>query len=199
MTTGALAPFAKRATARQNAAAKARDAVALRVASAELVVAAWRTPRSGLPAPEATVYDRLLGSLILTGQGPAAAATLREVACRPMPSGEIFLRGIPESEWRVDELGLLVELRLLGHEWHGLPGLPTRPDQVALSPRARLRLRHAHTLFSALAGGDAVAASKAIAAFGRDDPSAFSVLAYALFREARLAGIAVTIPRKYAF
>lgn len=199
MSSGALADVVRAAAARQNTAAVARDPIALKTASVAFVNAAWRAPRPGIPVRAAELYDRLVGSLLLIGQGPTAANALRAAASRQVHGGEMPLRNVPEAEWRIDELSLLVELRFLAGDWRGLPGMPGRTDQRALGPIARRRLRHAHAFLAAFAARDALSTGKTIAALGRDDRASFSLLAYALFREARNAGLAVTVPRKYNF
>lgn len=187
------------ASARQDAAAGARDAAGLAAASMTLAGAAWRWLRPGVPVRAAALSDRLVGSLLLAGQGPTAAAAMWRAASRQVPGGELALRAVPEAEWRIDELSLMVQLRLFSRDWRGLPGMPDRSDQGALGPVARKRLRHAQAVLVAFSARDAATAKKAIAAIGRDESAIFSILAYALYREARGLGIPVVIPRKYDF
>lgn len=188
------------ATARQVAAAQARDAAAFQVACVKYVTLAWRAPHPGIPVRAAELSDRLLGSLLLLGRGPAVAAARRAAARRQIEGGETVLSDIPESEWRIYELGLLAELRLLAREWRGLPNMPTRTDLRVLGREAGLRLRHAHALLASFGGRDATAAGKAIAVLARDDKTVrFSVLAYALYREARGLGLNLKVPHKYDF
>lgn len=199
MIVASLPAATRDAIGRQDAAAVARDEVGLRSASEALVATAWRPPTPGVPVRGAELYDRLVGSMLLADKGRMVAAAMLSAARRQVGGDQLALVSIPVEAWRIDELPLLAELRILGCDWRGLPGMPGRPDMMVFGPVGRRRLRHAHSLLEAFEDRDAQAIGKAIAAIGRDDPSGWSVLAYALYREALTLGLSVTVPRRYAF
>lgn len=191
-----VSPRLRTAVAKQTAAAEARDPAALRDASRAVVAAGW-TP---LPAVYgASLTDRVIGSLLLSGEAGRAASSLRNAARRFGADGEVALARIDESNWNATELTLLRELRLLARDWRPLPGMPRRRDLRMLGSGQRRELRQAHALCVAFAERDPIKAQRAIAAVGRNDPAKFSVLAYALYREADRAGLKLRVPRKYAF
>ena len=193
-----MPPAMRSALARQTSAAEQRDHDGLVRASKALVAAGWSAP-SGYPVRTATLSDRIIGSLLLSGAGSSAANAICSAAIRDTESGQTRLSSIPEADWSITETLLLRELRLLGKEWKPLPGMPGRRDQRILGAAQRRALRSAHGLFVAAAAKDAKAVTRAIAAVARTDPSSFSVLAYALYRQSGTAGLAVSIPRKYDF
>jgi hypothetical protein len=185
--------------ASQVAAAKARDAQGIIVA-ARAYVASRNHFAAGAIERGAGYPSRFLGSVILLGEGHATADRIWRIAFRQTEDRrDISLRSIPETEWHVTELELLRQLRLLDGDWRPLPNFGTRRDLPFLYPNQRRLLRASNDLFIAMAARDGKAATKAIAAIGRADGSEFSVLAYALFREAQRSGVAVKIPRAYAF
>jgi hypothetical protein len=187
------------AISRQAAAAAARDPEALRAAAKALLAA---SPMHLVIRMRGDCHDaRTIGSVLVAGRAREYAAAVRRVAYRQLDAAgaERPLPSIPEDEWNFIEVDLLGELRLLDHDWRGLPGFPERPDIIFLPPSERRRLRAVHAFLTGMAVRDGRAVKLAIAAIGRAESASFSMLAYALYGEARRAGVLSRIPRKYDF
>jgi hypothetical protein len=185
----------------QAKAAADRDPAALRVAGGRLV--AWVVATEGSTGPlfDTSIDKRLIGSALLIGEAERVVANYltrhgRRTWSETEPSSLLAL--IPEAEYTAWDLDQIIEWRLLARDWRPLPA-PAVARLAMLRADGRRRIRWFDALFAAMASNSAAGTAKAIDAIARADKRRFSVLAYALYQEARSAGIAVTVPRKYGF
>ena len=193
----ALLPYSLRSAINaQNDAAQRRDPPGLRWASAGLVQHAWHRPPVIIRIHAALGYDRLIGSLLVSGQAAEAVTTIRRAMSRFTGSGEVPLDQLTEGEWRADELLLLRELRFLERDWRSLPD---RADMRRLGVSQRRYLANAQAVLTGFAQQNGTELSRAIDGLGKLDKSGFSVLAYALYAEARHSGISLAVPYQYDF
>jgi hypothetical protein len=179
---------------RMRRAGVARQAADLLAGAAEFSRATTPTESSYFIAP----LELELATVLLLGESPHRAAAHRASFVRLDDDDSVVHIGAQsESAWRIYEWRMLMSLRLLDRDFRPLPGFRGKPTFISASSRADLRRWTA--LFVAFAAQDAAASSKAIAVLGRHESKVFSIMAYALYREATRLGMACRVPRKYAF
>ena len=193
-------------------AATARDRAALLIAAdatARAEAASWAVTRAervakGEEFPDARWriwIDDELGACLLTDP-VGCAAEIRATLRADDALSHVLLATLPEAEWPDYHLRALLVLRMLDGDWRPLVDLERRLRWLrrgnALAPEFE-----ANRAIDALGRRDPSDARAAIVrlarSLARPDSKAFSLLAYALFQEARNLGIAIRPPKMYDF
>ena len=194
------------------AAAAARDRPALLVAAsatARAEAASWAVTRAervakGEEFPDArwsVEIDDELGAFLLTD--PVGHATVIRATLRADDTlSHVLLATLPEAEWPDYHLRELLALRMLDGDWRPLVDFERRLRWLwrgnALRPE--FEANRATDALGRRDPGDARAAIVRLArSLARPDSKAFSLLAYALFQEARNLGMAIRPPKMYDF
>lgn len=150
----------------------------------------------GLP-----VMPRYIASCLISepDSRKRADAFLRRMVRMPADAKPYRLAKTAEADWEIWSLPDLQGLRFLRREWRPLPGMPGRDDLAALPAGERRELRAGHKVLEGMRTRDGKMLASGIAALAKEDEAWFSMMAYALYREARAAGIKVKVPVKYDF
>lgn len=180
------------------AAAKTRDAAALRTAAAEHAALTMGELRSSARLTTSTLAPRDMGAALICGAGASMASALEQRLVNHEADGsDTRIASLPADQWPKRLQSALAHVSLLRSQWRALPKPPD--PRWPMGVLARRKHTAYKTMLANLASGQPAKITNAIAAAGRLDDAKFSILAYALFAEARRRGFAVKVPRKYDF
>jgi hypothetical protein len=175
------------------AAGQRRDRAALIEAAEAYVEAAVRWPSQTYHG-EIALFTRM-GALLLAGRSRSFAAAMREhLHVKAGGEDRVPIGVADESAVEAYDLRSLFLLRLYEGRYEPIlrPGL-------YIPASAKPELRRMDRLMAAFAARDGAVVVRAVDALAREDPAPFSVFRYALYDQARAAGIEARIPRAFAF